>query len=144
MRTVKINVYTIVDHPNPEKCFEWIRDNWHDLNDHSVNEFVNSLEELQKKIGGSLDYAISAFPDRGEFIKLKGYDKDALHQLDENECPLTGFIWDYDIIKALKDGNLKAALKSLHADTEYIYSDKGLLEFCEANEYEFLESGKQY
>ena len=32
MRTIKIKVYTIKDHPNKEKCFEWIRDNWFDLN----------------------------------------------------------------------------------------------------------------
>lgn len=141
MRTVTKTVYTIEDHPDKEKCFEWIRNNWHDLNNHSVDEFIDSLKSLQKKIGGKLDYGISAVPDRGEHISLKGYDKDALHKLDKEDCPLTGVTWDYDIIEAFQNGNPDKALKSLHADTEYAYSDEGLEEFCEANGYEFNEDG---
>jgi len=54
MRTIETKIYTIDEHPNQEKCFEWIRDNWHDLNDHSVHEVVDSLKALQKVIGGDL------------------------------------------------------------------------------------------
>ena len=142
MRTITKTVYTIEEHPNKAKVFDWIRDNWHDLNNCSVDEFIDSLKALQKKIGGKLDYAISAVPDRGEFISLKGYDKKALKELDKTECPLTGVCWDYDIIEALQHGNIETALRSLHKDTEYIYSDEGLHELCEANEYEFYENGE--
>lgn len=144
MRTIKKTVYTIDDHPKKEKCFEWIRDNWHDLNNHSVDEFIDSLKELQKKIGGKLDYGISAVPDRGEHISLEGYDRESLHELDKEDYPLTGVCWDYDIIDALQKGHIESSLNSLHADTEYHYSDEGLEELCEANEYEFTENGKLY
>ena len=142
MRTITKKVYTIDEHPNPEKCFEWIRNNWHDLNNHSVDEFIDSLKALQQVIGGKLDYAISAVPDRGERISLKGYDKELLSTLDKHQLPLTGVYWDHNIIESLQDGNLKEALDSLHMDTEYIYSDEGLTELCEANEYEFYENGE--
>ena len=142
MRTIEKTVYTIDEHPNPEKVFEWIRSNWHDLNQHSVNEFIDSLKGLQKEIGGQLDFGISAVPDRGEHITLKGYNKEALNRLDKEDCPLTGVCWDYDIIEAFQNGYPNNALNSLHKDTEYIYSDEGLTELCEANEYEFYENGE--
>ena len=142
MRTITKKVYTIDEHPNPEKCFEWIRNNWHDLNNHSVDEFIDSLKALQQVIGGKLDYRISAVPDRGEFITLKGYDKKALKEIKCHECSLTGVCWDYDIIEAFQNSSPNSALHSLHKDTEYIYSDEGLTELCEANEYEFYENGE--
>ena len=141
MRTIIKTVYTIDEHPNKDNVYRWIRDNWHDLNDISVSEFKDSLIELQKQIGGKLGFSISAVPDRGETITLIGYDKKALNLLDESDCPLTGVTWDIDIIKALKNGNIKQSLNSLHNDTEWIYSDEGLYELCEANEYEFYEDG---
>ena len=142
MKTRIIYIYTIEEHPDKDKVFNWIRDNWHDLNNYSVDEFIQSLEALQKVIGGKLDYAISAVPDRGEFISLKGYDKKALNKLDKTEYPLTGVCWDYDIIEALQNGSIGDALKSLHKDTEYVYTDEGLHEMCEVNQYEFLENGE--
>lgn len=142
MKTRIINIYTIEEHPDKDKVFNWIRDNWHDLNNHSVDEFIQSLKALQKVIGGKLDYSISAVPDRGEIISLKGYDKKALKQLDESKYPLTGVCWDYDIIEAMKNGYIESALHSLHNSTEYVYSDEGLYDLCEANEYEFLENGE--
>jgi len=33
------------------------------------------------------------------------------------------------------------ALRFLHDEGEYIYSDEGLTELCDANEYHFTESG---
>jgi hypothetical protein len=144
MRVLKIKLYKIEEHPNKEKCFEWIRDNWHDLNSHSVQEMVESLSALRDKIGGQLDFRISAVPDRGEYIRFTDYDRRILNRLDADECPLTGVCWDADVILALRAGNPSQALKALHADTEYKYSDEGLLEFCSANEYEFDEHGKVY
>ena len=142
MRTKTINIYEITEHPNKDKCFEWIRENWHDLNAHSVDEIIESLKALQQKIGGTFDYGISQVPDRGEGITWSDYDHDALCRLSADDCPLTGVCWDIDIIKGLRTGNPSLVLESLHTDTEYQYSDEGLLETCEANEYEFYENGE--
>ena len=142
MRVIETKVYTIDEHPNKEKCFDWIRNNWHDLNQHSVDEVIDSLTALQKEIGGDLDYSISSVSDRGEFITLKDYDKEALFSLSADDCSLTGVCWDVDLIEGLKSGNTENVLHSLHNDTEHCYSDKGLFEMCEANEYEFSDLGE--
>jgi len=142
MKTICINVYQIQEHPNPSKVFDWIRDNWHDLNNHSRDEFILSLQALADKICGKLDYCLSVVPDRGEYLRIDDYDSDALAELDAGKCPLTGVCWDVDIIEAFQKGNPQSALKALHKDTEYLYSDEGLKEFCEANDYYFTESGK--
>jgi len=142
MRTIEIKVYTIEEHPNKELCFEWIRNNWHDLSSHLVEEVVASLQSLQQRIGGDLDWAISAVPDRGEYIKFTNYDKEALNELDSSECPLTGSWSDCSVIEGVQEGNPEKVLRSLHDDTEYQYSDEGLQEMCEANEYEFNELGE--
>ena len=142
MRIIETKVYTIDEHPNKEKCFDWMRNNWHDLNQHSVDEVIESLKALQKEIGGRLDYCIGQVPDRGEFISFGGYDRDYLSQLNPKDYPLTGVCWDYDLIMGLIEGEPERVLNSLHKDTEYIYSDEGLTELCEANEYEFTEEGE--
>mgnify|MGYP003126522061 CR=1 FL=1 len=143
MRTIETKVYAIHEHPNQDKCFDWIRDNWHGLNDHSVHEVVDSLKALQKVIGGDLNYSIGQSPARGEFITFKNYNEDSLKELNAGECPLTGVCWDIDLIESMQtDGNAHGVLRALHEDSEYIYSDEGLREFCEANEYEFTEECK--
>jgi len=144
MRTIETKVYTIDEHPNPSAVYEWIRDNWHDLNQHSVDEMIDSIKALSNKIGGSFDYSISAVPDRGEFIRFKDYDQEALAELNAGECPLTGVCWDADLIEALQKGDPSKALESIHYNTEHIYSDKGLEELCESNEYEFTEEGNVF
>ena len=142
MRIIETKVYTIEEHPNKELCFEWIRNNWHDLNSHSVDEVVASLAALQIKIGGTLDWSISAVPDRGEYITFRNYDKKALKELDSSECPLTGVWSDCLVIEGMQEGYPEKVLRSLHEDTEYLYSDEGLMDMCEANEYEFNEEGE--
>jgi len=143
MRVLEIKIYGIEEHPNKEKCFDWIRENWNDLNAHSVDESIESIKALQMKIGGDVDYSISQFPSRGEYISFKNYDKDLLSELDANECPLTGVIWDADLIQSMqKNGNADGLLRKLHNDSDYIYSDEGLEELCIANDYEFNEFGE--
>ncbi len=141
MRQIITNVYTIDEHPNKKACYEWIRDNWHDLNQHSVHYVIDSLKALSSVIGGTLDYCISSVPDRGEHITFTGYCKDTLKKLKYGDQPLTGVCWDYEAIKGLQEGNSELVLEALHKDTEYAYSDVGLYEMCEANEYEFEEGG---
>lgn len=144
MRTVEIKIYTISDHPNKEKCFDWIRENWHDLNIHSVCEVVQSINALNKIIGGTCEYSVGQFPDRDEHIMFTNYDQDILSNLNADDCPLTGVCWDIDLIKGLQEGNTSKVLESLHEDSEYTYSNEGLQELCEANEYEFTEDGEVY
>lgn len=141
MRTIETKVYTIGEHPNKEKCFEWIRNNWHYLNQHSVDEVISSIKSLSDKIGGNFDYSISQVPDRGEYIIFKDYDYEKLSRLIADDCPLTGVCWDIDLIVGLREGNTNKVLDSLHSDTEYMYSNEGLFKICEANQYEFKEDG---
>lgn len=142
MRIIETKVYTIDEHPNKDLCYEWIRDNWHDLNEYSVDEFIKSIKALSELIGGTVDFSISAVPDRGEHITFKDYDHEKLCRISADDCPLTGVCWDIDIIEGLRTERLDRALGSLHDDTDYVYSDAGLKEMCEANEYEFNETGK--
>lgn len=142
MRILETKVYTIDEHPNKDLCFDYIRQYWHDLNQCSVNEFVDSLKALQQEIGGDLDYSIGQFSSRGEFIFFKNYDKDRLAELDSFTTELTGVCWDNDIIIALKNGDIFESIKSLHEDSDYIYSNEGLEDLCMANGYEFNEQGK--
>lgn len=143
MRIIETKVYTIDDHPNKELCFDWIRDNLHDLNETSVDEVADSIKALTKVIGGSNDYLIGQFPSRGEFISFKNYDKDELMKLNAEECPLTGVMWDMDLIDGMQKGDKYKVLKALHNDSEYIYSNEGLFDLCDANNYEFNENGKR-
>tara|TARA_R100000908_G_C3720841_1_gene123654 strand:+ start:241 stop:675 length:435 start_codon:yes stop_codon:yes gene_type:complete len=141
MRTIETKIYTIEEHPNRELCYEWIRNHWHDLNEYSVMEVADSLKALQEEIGGDLDYAISSVPDRGEFIRFTDYDEGSLWRLDKHDYPLTGVCWDYDVIEGMRENNPTQVLSRLHQDTEYCYSDEGLYELCESNQYEFTEEG---
>ena len=141
MRTITTKVYKIYEHPNREKCYEWIRENWHDLNEPSVRDVVESIKALTKIIGGSNDYSISQLPDRNEFINFRDYDEEELSKLEAQECPLTGTWCDIDVIEGLREKNMSKLLKAIHEETEYVYSDEGLFELCECNEYEFNEEG---
>ena len=142
MREIITKVYKIDEHPDQQKCFEWIRNNWHDLNRHGVDDLIESLKALEKEIGGVLSYSICPVPDRGEHISFKNYNKSALKSLAAEDCPLTGCCWDIEVIEALRSGNISKVLDVLHDETEYIYSDEGLREMCEANDYEFTEDGE--
>jgi hypothetical protein len=142
MRIIETKVYTINEHPNKDLCFDWIRNHWHDLNDHSVQEVKDSIEALSEAIGGTNDYSFGAEPMRGEFVAFSDYDKDMLMKLNPNALPLTGTWADYIIIIGLQNNEPSSALIDLHDDTEYLYSDAGLEEMCEAMEWEFTEQGK--
>jgi hypothetical protein len=141
MRKVQIEFFEIGEHPNPQAVYEWIKNNWHDLGQHNVNELINSLQKLKEKIGGTLTYSIGQNPDQSEHITFEGFDKEILDELDEKECPLTGHVWDEDVILALREDNMQKLLNTIHQDTEYYYSNAGLKELCEANEYEFDING---
>jgi len=143
MRTIETKVWYIDEHPNKEAVYEWMRDNMHYLNEHSLEEVTNSLNALQKIIGGELDYRISVYSCRGEYISFTDYDVDKLNELEADFLPLTGAWCDYELIKGMQeDGDAYRVLVALHKDTEYVYSDEGLHEICTANDYEFNEKGE--
>ncbi len=157
--TVKeYTVYTIDSHPNPELCYEWIRNNWHDLGEHCVQEAIDSLKAFADHIGATLDYSVSIVPDRGEHISLDhlAVIKDDLPAIDlSGNCPFTGVYYDEVILDAFRDEDENGddvdtilrdveyrVLKAIHSEGEHIYSDDGLREMCEANEYEFNADGE--
>ncbi len=145
MRQETINIYTIDDHPNKQDCYDYIRDNWHDLGDYVIGEMAASLKALENIVGGKLEYSIGLFPHRREYVLLTDYDRQALEEIysKREECPLTGVCYDMDVIEGLYMGNLeRKVLNCLHDEGEYIYSNDGLYEMIIANEYEFYENGK--
>ena len=144
MRIVEVKGWTIDEHPNKEKVYEWIRANWYDLNAFSLDELILSLKMLQREIGGDLDYSISTVPDRGEYIKFKNYDREALSRLSADDYPLTGCGWDYHVIKCLREYDIERVLDVLHEETTWSYEDQQLFDLCEANEYEFAEDGSLF
>lgn len=144
MRKVTFKIYDIEDHPNPSKCFDWIRDNWHDLNSQAVSEVFNVLSILANKIGLQYEAVISAVPDRSENIVFKGYSKVALSKVMEYMDGLTDSVWDELVLNAIKNNQPRSILDAIHKETEAIYSDEGLKDLCIANGYEFYESGEIY
>jgi hypothetical protein len=144
MRIICKNVYLINEHPNKEKCFEWIRENWHDLNHHSLQEFAESLKALWEKVGGELKWSIGTVPDRGQFISLADYNIDKMRELFDqiDELPLTGVCWDHAIIENAYYNQIGHSLAALHSDTEHVYSNDGLFDLCISNDYEFYENGE--
>lgn len=145
MRKIEKTIYYINEHPNKKLCFEWVRDNWHDLGQPTIDDFVQSLEALARYVNGCLNYALSIVPCRGEYVTIKDYDENLLRELyaKKDDCPLTGCYSDIEVIEGLYDGELSYRVtRCLHNEGEYIYSDKGLEEMCEANDYEFYEDGE--
>jgi hypothetical protein len=143
MRTIETKVWYINEHPNKKAVYEWMRDNMHYLNNYSLEEVTDSLNALQKIIGGELDYSFGVSPCRGEYISFTDYDVDKLNELEADLLPLTGVWCDYELVKGMQeDGDAYKVLVALHRDTEYVYSDDGLHEICTANDYEFNEKGE--
>ena len=144
MRVIETKIYTIKEHPKKENCFNWIRENWNDLNEFNLMELSQSLQALRDVIGGTLDYSISGTPCHNEFIRFEGYDKEKLNSLDSQECPLTGVCFDVDVIESIKENNPEKIIEIAHENCEYTYSSEYLLEHCIANGYEFKEDGVFY
>ena len=143
MRTETINIYKIDEHPDREKCFGWIRNNEHFIGDFEIEDLVCTLNKLSEVIGGTVDWSISHYPDRGEHITFKDYDEELLAELDADKCPLTGCFWDIEVIEALRDDDMGRVLDTLHEAIEYLYSEAWLTDMCEVNNYEFYEGGKR-
>lgn len=142
-KVITQTVYTIDDHPNPKAVYGWVRDNWHDLGEHTVQEMVDSLKALADHVEGTLKYCIGIAPDRREFVQITGGNRSWLKGIKSKECPLTGVCWDQDVIGGYRDGNLeRRVLSALHSEGEYRYSDEGIHEHIECKEYYFKLNGE--
>lgn len=141
-KQITTTVYTIDEHPNPEAVYNWIRENWHDLNDYTVEEVIESLEALASLMGTNVKYSIGQYRDRGEFIRFGEIDHDILNGLDVDKCPLTGCTYDIDVIQAAKAENFYNLFSMIEKETIYRYSEEALKEHCIANEYYFKENGE--
>ena len=163
MRTITqtYDVYTIEDHPDPEKVYEWIRYNWHDLADHTLQEALDSVQAFSKRLGITVDWSLGATPHRSEYITFYcdfgdelARNEEGLSEWLKSSCPFTGTWADEVILDAFREAasadTLDEVLEdvasriitAVHTDAEYIYSDIALHELCEANEYEFTSNGK--
>jgi len=115
-----ITTYTINDHPDKDAVYEYIRGNWDDLGQHYIEEAVDCLKSFAKYFDADLDYAVSLFPDRGEFISLKlnilSYNTD-ISELSGNRlrtylvnnytkidecCPFTGVCYDETLLDSFR------------------------------------------
>jgi hypothetical protein len=162
MRTIETKVYTIEDHPEPAKVYQWINDNWHNLGEHVLQEMADSLKAFANDIGAKVNWSISVVPDRGEFISFTFGDcesptlGDTMVNLDlSGNCPFTGVLYDEVILDSFRDAAKDASatlesvlndvehkfLTALHNEGDYLYSEEGLYEMCECNEYEFTLEG---
>lgn len=118
------------------------QDFWHF--EHNLQERIDTLKAFAKYVGGTLDYSISCVPDRGEFIKVRDINLDALKKFlrDESDCFLTGVCYDEDLKDAIKKNSTMSDafseyLSAIHKEYEYTLSHEYISELCEANEYEF-------
>ena len=141
-------VYKIDEHPNKESCLNWVRDNVHDLNQHDVDEVIASLKALQARVGGSLDYCVGQFPERGEYIRFTDYDKDEFSEVFDEVArgvdTLTGTFWDWIVTVHVDQNDMKGLLGIIHKQSDYVYSDEGIEEIAYADEWEFKEDGSMY
>ena len=147
MTTKNIEVYTIDSHPNKELVYDWIRNNWYDLCDYYRDDMCQSLSCLCQRIDGKMSCYLSSNDQERSTVSIENYDSDVLKDLYDKRdiCPLTGMVYDYDVIEGLYKGNLNSVVNSILKDEyKYIYSDAGLYELCECNEYYFYSDGTFY
>ena len=118
MRDITYRVYKIDEHPDKDRCFDWVRNNMHDLAQHEVDDLINSLVKLRETI------------------------EEALAKLDEASCPLTGVFCDHDVIECIRNNDIVELFKRLHDWCEYHYTDEAIEEQALANDWEFTIKGR--
>lgn len=166
MRTIETKVFTFDEHTNKAACIEWVKENWHDLGEHCLYEAIDSLKAFAKYFGKNVDYKVSITPDRGGYITYSYSDSDAITTMGavfesgllnkdflSGNCPLTGVCYDETLLDAVRSAKTtdllidvlneaaNTLIGALHREGEYIYSDEGISEMLEINEYEFTEFG---
>lgn len=118
-----------------------------------ISDAIHSLKELAKYLGVESDYSISPLGDRGDYIKLIGLIPEMLPDLKAlslKDCPLTGCFYDYDAINSaieaieLESEYLEAFQQAIYKNCESMTAEEYISDMCEANGYEFTESGEIY
>jgi len=142
MREITYRVYKIDEHPDKDRCFDWVRDNMHHLGQHEVDDLIDSLNALSKTIGGKVNYSLSQYACRGEYIRFTDYDKEALAELDEASCPLTGVFCDHDVIECLRNNDMIGLIRRLHDWCERHYTDEAIENESLASDWEFTIEGR--
>ena len=136
MRVIQTKVWGINEHPDKQAVLNWVRNNWHHLADHVLEDVIDSLNMAAKKLGTTVNYGISAFPCQNEYIKFGDYDKGDLKNI-----PVS--VWsDSLVVESLLEDDPDAILYHVHEEAEYTYSDEGLTDFLSANGYTFNLHGK--
>ena len=140
-KVIETTIYTIDDHPFPERVFKWVEENWPDIGAQVIHDYVDALEALAEKIQGKLEYNIAPTVEREEFLHITGYSAYALSKLEEDEYPLTGMYCDYVVIECLKEHRLYDVIDQIHSEIEDKYSDSELEDFLYHMCYYFTEDG---
>lgn len=111
-----------------------------------------------------LDCADMRGEDLLNFLKEKHYFQnkysDGWFTLENSSCPFTGYCGDEDLLdpmrEYIKNPDSETTLqelvnkccerwvKSYVQDWEFAYSEEGIIELIEANEYQFTENGELY
>ena len=173
MRTISTTIYTIdeLSDQAKERACQYVRDNWHDFYPwHTDNQA--SLEAFAKFVGGHATYSIQMSgygPSHAKIDKWDWYhhDYDPFEWVNDNlptkSCPFTGYSADEDLLTPMRefiqlpsaeregisfhqlvDKCLASWVKSYVADWGHCYTNEYILDFFEANDFEFLQDGTSY
>jgi hypothetical protein len=119
-------------------------------NNYKTDLFKGKYFSLWSKKDVSFEHYKNGFP-----VLKSRYSKVIL----TNDCVLTGVCYDEDILKPIYDflnnptkndfedllnDCISAICKSVHSGIKYQNSTEAIIETIEANDYDFLESGKMY
>jgi len=173
LHTVTTETWNIDEHPKPELCLQWMRENYHDLygwnyeNADSVKAYASAMDAILKDYSVSLcSHSYIEFVSRLDIEELHGImlwkylQNNGYFNLLKSECNLTGYCADDVLLQSLRkfhknpDANttMKDILDSAASDMvsywledwQHAYSDEALTDSAEANQYYFTESGSVY
>lgn len=171
--TTQTTVYQIDEHPDKDKVFNWIRENWLDLDDYCRDEANDSLNAFCDDFNIELGYhydSVFILDCPVEFKTMTGIRAWKWLQnhgyFDLKDCPYTGVCYDESLLDPIRKFKRPADYSRVYYDTysikdllswgiqelendlekarEDLYSDEALLDMCQSNEYEFTEDGGIY
>lgn len=131
--------------------------------DYSIGIFPDPGEFIKAKISNPESYyneetsELSA--NRLRTYLVNNYSTCKGKDTYSGDCPFTSICYDETLLDEIRNFIAKpddrdfnalindcfyALLHALHAEGEYIYSDEGIADLCQANEYEFNADGSIY
>lgn len=133
------------------------------LDDYSISLFPDQGENISVSFHDSDIQELSGVLLwkylNNNFMTYRDQYSKKIDSLLSRNCPFTGMVFDETLLDEIRDfmktpdnrdfqglasDCFHALLSAIHAEGEYLYSDDGLHDLCEANEYDFLESGEIY